>query len=142
MNLITALARLLIFPGLLFAIPAAWFFLWVERKAVALMQGRIGPPFMQPFFDFIKLLGKTTPSRPGIAGLLMRLWPLLAVSAAAGAVGLLPVLPSSGGFEGDLILLLALLELPSMCIIAAGFSVALHLRRDRLRARSRPQRLL
>jgi NADH-quinone oxidoreductase subunit H len=52
----------------------------------------------------------------------MKLWPLIAVSAAAGAVGLLPVLPSSGGFEGDLILLLALLELPSMCIIAAGFS--------------------
>jgi hypothetical protein len=59
MNLTTALARLLIFPGLLFAVPAAWFFLWVERKAVALMQGRIGPPFMQPFYDFIKLLGKT-----------------------------------------------------------------------------------
>ena len=58
MNLTTALARLLIFPGLLFAVPAAWFFLWVERKAVARMQGRIGPPFMQPFFDFIKLLGK------------------------------------------------------------------------------------
>ncbi len=31
MNLMTALARLLIFPGLLFAVPAAWFFLWVER---------------------------------------------------------------------------------------------------------------
>jgi NADH-quinone oxidoreductase subunit H len=122
MNLTTALARLLIFPGLLFAVPAAWFFLWVERKSVALMQGRIGPPFMQPFFDFIKLLGKTTPPREGLSGLLMRAWPLLAVSAAAGAVGLLPVLPSSGGFEGDLILLLALLELPSMCIIAAGFS--------------------
>lgn len=122
MNMTTALARFLIFPGLLFALPAAWFYLWVERKAVARMQGRFGPPFMQPFFDFIKLLGKTTPPRPGIAGLLMRMWPLVAVSAAAGAVGLLPVLPSSGGFEGDLILLLALLELPSMCIIAAGFS--------------------
>jgi formate hydrogenlyase subunit 4 len=106
--LITALARLLIFPGLLFAVPAAWFFLWVERKAVARMQGRIGPPFMQPFYDFVKLL--------------MRAWPLIAVASAAGAVGLLPVLPTSGGFEGDLILLLALLELPSMCIIAAGFS--------------------
>ena len=102
--------------------PAAWFFLWVERKAVARMQGRIGPPFMQPFFDFIKLLGKDTPPRAGVGGLLMKAWPLIAVSAAAGAVGLLPVLPSSGGFEGDLILLLALLELPSMCIIAAGFS--------------------
>jgi NADH-quinone oxidoreductase subunit H len=122
MNLITALARLLIFPGLLFAVPAAWFFLWVERKSVALMQGRIGPPFMQPFYDFIKLLGKDTPSRAGIGGALMRLWPLLAVSSAAGAVALLPVLPSYGGFQGDLILLLALLEMPSMCIIAAGFS--------------------
>jgi NADH-quinone oxidoreductase subunit H len=118
----TALARLLIFPGLLFAVPAAWFFLWVERKAVALMQGRVGPPFMQPFFDFIKLLGKTTPPRDGLGGLLMKLWPVLAVSSAAGAVGLLPILPSSGGFEGDLILLLALMEVPSMCIIAAGFS--------------------
>ena len=121
-NIATALARLLIFPGLLFAVPAAWFFLWVERKAVALMQDRVGPPFMQPFFDFVKLLGKSTPPRVGIAGALMKAWPLIAVSAAAGAVGLLPVLPSSGGFEGDLILLLALLELPSMCIIAAGFS--------------------
>jgi len=122
MNLTTALARMLVFPGLLFAVPAAWFFLWVERKAVALMQQRVGPPFMQPFWDFVKLLGKETPPRTGIAGLLMRAWPLLAVSSAAGAVGLLPVLPSSGGFEGDLILLLALLELPSICIIAAGFS--------------------
>jgi NADH-quinone oxidoreductase subunit H len=122
MNMTTALARLLIFPGILFAAPAAWFFLWVERKAVALMQGRIGPPFMQPFYDFIKLLGKGTPERSGIAGALMRAWPLIACSTAAGAVGLLPVLPASGGFEGDLILLLALLEVPSICIIAAGFS--------------------
>jgi NADH-quinone oxidoreductase subunit H len=122
MNLITALARLLIFPGLLFAVPAAWFFLWVERKAVALMQERVGPPFMQPFWDFVKLLAKGTPPRVGIAGALMRTWPLIAVASAAGAVGLLPVLPGSGGFQGDLILLLALLELPSVCIIAAGFS--------------------
>jgi NADH-quinone oxidoreductase subunit H len=96
--------------------------MWVERKAVARMQGRIGPPFMQPFYDFVKLLGKQTPPRSGAGGLLMRAWPLIAVASAAGAVGLLPVLPTSGGFEGDLILLLALLELPSMCIIAAGFS--------------------
>jgi NADH-quinone oxidoreductase subunit H len=120
--MLTALARMLIFPGLLFAVPAAWFFLWVERKAVARMQERVGPPFMQPFWDFMKLLGKSTPPRPGIAGFIMRAWPLIAVASAAGAVGLLPVLPASGGFEGDLILLLALLELPSICIIAAGFS--------------------
>ena len=41
MSLLTALARLLIFPGILFAVPAAWFFLWVERKSVAMMQGHM-----------------------------------------------------------------------------------------------------
>jgi NADH-quinone oxidoreductase subunit H len=87
-----------------------------------MMQGRIGPPFMQPFYDFVKLLGKTAPPRVGVGGKLMQLWPRLAAASAAGAVGLLPVLPASGGFEGDLILLLALLEVPSMCIIVAGFS--------------------
>ena len=122
MNLATALMRLLVFPGLLWAVPAAWVFLWIERKSVALMQQRIGPPFMQPLFDFVKLMGKSTPERSSAENLLMRIWPLLAISAAAGAVGLLPVLPSYDGFQGDLILLLALLELPSICIVAAGFS--------------------
>ena len=122
MTLSLALARLLIFPGLLFAVPTAWFFLWIERKAVATMQGRIGPPFMQPLFDFVKLMGKTTPPRTGIDGTLMRAWPWIALSSSLGAVGMLPVLPASGGYEGDLILLLALLEVPAICMIAAGFS--------------------
>lgn len=122
MNLLTALARFLIFPGLLFAVPAAWMVLWLERKSVALLQGRIGPPFGQPLFDFIKLLGKSTPPRSGVNGILMRIWPLIAVSASLGAIGLLPVLPARGGFEGDLVLLLALMELPAICLIIAGFS--------------------
>ena len=122
MNLFTALARFLIFPGLLFAVPAAWIVLWLERKSVAILQRRIGPPLNQPFFDFIKLIGKSTPPRTGLNGMLMRLWPLIAVSASLGAVGLIPVLPMHGGFEGDLILLLALMELPAICLIIAGFS--------------------
>lgn len=122
MTVASALVRFLIFPGLLFAVPAAWFVLWLERKAVAVMQQRIGPPFMQPFWDFVKLMAKSAPPRHSSPDRLMMLWPLLAVAAGAGAVGLLPVLPQAGGFAGDLILLLALLELPSMCLIAAGFS--------------------
>jgi NADH-quinone oxidoreductase subunit H len=118
----SSLLRFLVFPGLLFAVPSAWFVLWLERKAVAAMQQRIGPPFMQPFLDFVKLMAKSAPPRKGVADRLMVLWPLLAVASSAGAVGLLPVLPQAGGFAGDLILLLALLELPSMFLIVAGFS--------------------
>ncbi len=122
MNLTSALFRLLIFPGLLFAVPAAWCFLWVERKAVAMMQQRIGPPFFQPCFDFVKLMGKSPPQRQGIQGALMRAWPILAVAASLGALGLLPVFLHSSGFAGDLILLLALLELPAFFIVAAGYT--------------------
>lgn len=122
MNLLTALARFLIFPGMLFAVPAAWCVLWLERKSVALLQRRIGPPFGQPFFDFVKLLGKNTPPRRGLNGAMMRTWPLLAAASSAGAVDLLPVFPVQGGFQGDLILLLALMEVPAICIVVAGFT--------------------
>ena len=54
---------------------------------------------MQPFYDFIKLLGKDTPPRTGVAGGLMRAWPLIAVSTAAGAVGLLPCFPRQVDFR-------------------------------------------
>src|SRR5262249_28506519 len=102
--------------------PAGWIFLWIERKAVALAQQRVGPPFFQPFFDFMKLMGKDAPPRAGIQGLLFKLWPSLAVAAVVGALSLLPVLPRAGGFSGDLVLLLALLELPSFFLIVAGFT--------------------
>ena len=36
--------------------PAAWLMLWIQRKLIARMQKRIGPPFYQPFFDFVKLM--------------------------------------------------------------------------------------
>ena len=122
MTLLYALFRMLVFPGLLFAVPASWFFLWLERKAVARMQQRVGPPFLQPFYDFIKLMGKTAPARTGVQGSLMSVWPILAVAAAIGALSLLPVFPGAHGFTGDLILLLALLEVPSFILVAAGFS--------------------
>jgi NADH-quinone oxidoreductase subunit H len=122
MTLTMALFHLLIFPGLLFAVPAAWFFMWVERKAVALMQQRIGPPFMQPYYDFMKLMGKQAPVRTGIPGMLMKLWPALAVMTMLASLGLLPVAPHGVGFAGDLILLATLLELPSIFSIIAGFN--------------------
>lgn len=117
-----ALLGLLVFPGLLYAVPMAWLMLWIERKAVARMQGRIGPPFYQPFFDFVKLMAKQRLPRPGFDGWLMTALPLLAIAAALGALAMLPVFPGWGGFAGDLVLLVVLLEVPALCAVLAGFT--------------------
>lgn len=116
-----ALLQLLVFPGLLYAVPAAWLMLWIERKLRARLQGRIGPPFYQPFFDFVKLLSKRPLPRPRLQALAMSTLPVLAVASTLGALALLPVFPGSGGFSGDLVLLVALLELPPLCAVLAGF---------------------
>jgi len=120
MTLGHALLQLLVFPGLLYAVPVAWLMLWLERKLTARLQGRIGPPFYQPFFDFVKLLAKRPLPRPPLQALAMSSLPVLAVASTLGALALLPVFPH-GGFGGDLVLLVALLEIPPLCAVLAGF---------------------
>lgn len=113
--------RWFLFPGGVFAVLAAWFFLWVERKTAARLQQRIGPPMLQPFYDFVKLMGKESLGFDSLEHAMMKMWPALSVAAMLGALPLLPVLPGEG-FSGDFILLVTLLELPSMFFILAGFT--------------------
>ncbi|MEN6559485.1 MAG: complex I subunit 1 family protein [Acidobacteriota bacterium] len=122
MNAGRALVGLLVFPGLLYALPAAWLMLWIERKARARMQGRIGPPFYQPFFDFVKLMAKRTVPLAPFDAILAAGLPILAGSSLLVALGLLPVLSGPGGFAGDVILLVALLEVPGLAAVLAGFA--------------------
>jgi NADH-quinone oxidoreductase subunit H len=117
-----ALFALLVFPGLLYALPVGWLMLGVERKLRARFQGRIGPPVSQPFYDVVKLLAKTPVPRVAGDRLLLTALPLLAVGSTAGALALLPALASGAGFTGDLILLVALLEMPPLCLILAGYA--------------------
>jgi NADH-quinone oxidoreductase subunit H len=122
MTIARALFQLLVFPGLLYAAPAAWLMVWLERKTAARLQNRIGPPFFQPFFDFVKLLAKHSLPRPGLQSFFLTALPVLAVASTLGALALLPVIPSLGGFSGDLVLLVALIELPPLFAVLAGFA--------------------
>ncbi|HHF55973.1 MAG TPA: NADH-quinone oxidoreductase subunit H, partial [Thermoplasmatales archaeon] len=44
----------------IFAILFGLLFKGIDRKLVARMQGRVGPPIRQPFLDAIKLMNKET----------------------------------------------------------------------------------
>ena len=51
---------ILIFPGFLFTIVLGLVACWIVRKVSALVQWRVGPPLLQPFYDVMKLMGKET----------------------------------------------------------------------------------
>ena len=46
---------ILIFPGFLFCFVVGLLLCGIDRKLVARMQKRVGPPVIQPFYDFFKL---------------------------------------------------------------------------------------
>jgi NADH-quinone oxidoreductase subunit H len=121
MTLERALIGLLIFPGVLYAVPMAWLMAWIYRKVTARIQGRIGPPLLQPIYDFLKLLAKQPVPRPPMQGFVMTSLPVFAAGTALGAIALLPILPA-GGFAGDLILLVALIEVAPLAAVFAGFA--------------------
>lgn len=112
----------LIWPGLAGSAVLGWFLLWWGRKLVARLQARQGPPFFQPFYDFVKLLGKDTVVPTGVNPLLFYALPVIALVSTIFALALIPA-PGSPltSFSGDLILLLYLLEMPALCDALAGF---------------------
>jgi NADH-quinone oxidoreductase subunit H len=114
---------LLIWPGLLGGVLLGWFYLWFMRKFTARVQGRQGPPFYQPFFDFVKLLGKETVIPANFNRILFFALPLISLASVVFALGLLPV-PGNPirTFLGDLIIFVYLLEMPAFCEIIAGFA--------------------
>jgi NADH-quinone oxidoreductase subunit H len=117
------IVALLLWPGLVGGALLGWLLLWLRRKLTARMQRRIGPPFYQPFFDFVKLLGKQTVVPRGVDGRLFYALPLVSLAAATYALALLPAPGNPApSFGGDLILLIYLLETPALCDVLAGYS--------------------
>ena len=114
---------LLVWPGFIGGAVLGWLFLGVNRKLTARMQGRRGPSVLQPFYDFVKLMGKATLVPEGVSSLLFYGLPLVSLAAIVGALGLMPVpgSPTAASFDGDVILLIYLLEVPALCDVIAGY---------------------
>ena len=105
-----------IFFGLLFK--------GIDRKIVAHMQSRVGPPIRQPFLDVIKLMSKENIVPEHAIRWLFNLAPLICLATSIMLLLYIPI----GGFSplleghGDIILILYLLTIPSIAMIAGGFA--------------------
>lgn len=83
----------------------------LDRKITARMQGRMGPPLLQPFYDVIKLWGK----EPFIASAFQ---PTLALGYLIFVVTGLTLL----AFRQDLLHILFTLTLADICLIVAAYN--------------------
>ncbi len=113
----------LVFPGLLFTAAAGLLLAGIDRKVIARMQKRIGPPIRQPLFDFLKLMGKET-IVPRRANRLVFLGaPVVNLISLALIMLFIPVLGFTA-FSGsaDLIVILYLITISGVALIVGGSS--------------------
>ena len=117
------LAYILIFPGFLFCFLTGMLLCGIDRKLVARMQKRIGPPILQPFYDFFKLLGKETIVPAAANRTVFLLAPLVGLAAQVVLQLFIPVFHFNA-FRGvaDVIVILYLLLLPARSVILGAAS--------------------
>lgn len=89
---------------------------------IARFQGRVGPPWYQTFADFIKLLGKEDLTPINTSTWVAAALPLIAFASVATAATSIPIVGSVRmGFQGDFIVVMFLLSLPSLLYFLAGW---------------------
>lgn len=100
------------FAALILAPLVGGFLYGVDRKLTARMQGRMGPPVVQPFYDFFKLWGKDTlvTARHNLAWI----WSYLFLTMIAVFMFFL---------QQDLLIIFFILAFAGACLIFAGFGV-------------------
>ena len=128
----TLIFRILIFPGFTFIVLLTLFCDWVERKLEARIQNRVGPMvagpggILQPVADFLKLLTKEDIVPRDAKKIVFKIAPLLAFSIMVFAACFLPIdgasVLSTSGFNGDLIVVMALVTVANFLLFLSGWA--------------------
>jgi NADH-quinone oxidoreductase subunit H len=91
---------------------------WIVRKVSAVVQYRIGPPVLQPFYDVMKLMGKETLIPQDSQQAVFIAAPLVGLAGALVlAIILLRTALTQAAFGGDIIVAIYLMVLPSLALI-------------------------
>lgn len=118
MESLKLILRVLLFPGLLFTLAASIWLAGLDRKLVARMQRRAGPPLLQPWYDFLKCCGKETIIPRKANRTVFLLAPLLGLACVFVVALFLPVGGWSAVSAGaDTVVILYLLTLASVTLI-------------------------
>lgn len=123
LQIFVQLGYILVFPGFLFCFMVGLLLCGIDRKIVARMQKRVGPPILQPFYDFFKLCGKETiiPARANKAVYLIS--PLVGLTALVVIQLFIPVFNFSAfNATADVIVILYLLLIPALSEIFGAAS--------------------
>lgn len=115
----------LVYPGFLFAAVVGGLLSWFDRKVTAWVQFRKGPPPLQPYYDFLKLLLVKETILPAKGSpVVFLLAPVFSLFGAvmAGTFILMPALNVTPGFTGDIIVIFYLLTIPSLSNIIGAMA--------------------
>ena len=120
-TILTNAWSVLVFPGLLFAVVVGLLLAGIDRKILARMQKRKGPPLLQPTYDFFKLMGKETIIPHAANRKAFLIAPVLGFVSLVVLMLFIPVFGYSPfSTNGDLIIVLYLLTIPAVALIVGG----------------------
>jgi NADH-quinone oxidoreductase subunit H len=121
LNMLKTLLSVLIYPGLLFAAIGGLLLAGFDRKILARMQKRVGPPIVQPFYDFFKLMGKETIVPHAANKAVYLAAPIVGFTSLVVMMLFIPIFGYSA-FSGsaDMIVIMYLLTIPAVALIVGG----------------------
>ena len=112
---------LFVFPGFLFVSVLGLLVGWVDRKVSARFQFRVGPPILQNFNDFFKLLGKQTIIVKESVAAIFVTAPLMAFGTLCLLSTIIGVaLFFNIGYSADILVVMYLMMIYSVMIVLGG----------------------
>ena len=108
-------------PGFVLALAMSPLLLGIINKTKALVAGRRGPPFLQPYYDIAKLFRKGA-VYSGTTSWVFRAGPVVGLAAVLGALMVVPLAgkPALFSFGGDLLLLVYFLGIMRFFTVLAA----------------------